>query len=137
MLLTGSFGIANMVVPAGGPKVVPTLVDFSNAASVTLDGQQIVSQGKIEYLQGVFIDNSANVNNLSLLMSTTNQLIICPKKSQGYFSIMVPDPPQIIASTTQLIFKFQCSFIIFQFNPPCGALHNERYGNDAFAANRS
>jgi hypothetical protein len=101
MLLTGTFGIANVVVPAGGPKCVPTFVDFSNAASVLLDGQAIVSQGKIEYLQGVFIDNSANVNKLSLTMSTTNQTIIAPAKSQGYYTIMVPDPPQIIAATVQ------------------------------------
>jgi hypothetical protein len=93
-----TFGIANMVVPQGGPKCVPLNVDFTAAAIVTLDGSQIVSQGKIEYLQGVFIDNSANVNNLSLTMSTTGQTLICPKKSQGYFSIMVPDPPQIQAN---------------------------------------
>jgi hypothetical protein len=99
MQLGATFGIANMVVPAGGPKCVPTLVDFTAVASVLLDGQQIVTQGKIEYLQGVFIDNSANLNNLSLTMSSTNQVLICPKKSQGYFSIMVPDPPQITAAT--------------------------------------
>ena len=99
MQLSNSFGIANVVVPSGGPKCVPANVDFTSVASVTLDGQQIVTQGKIEYLQGVFIDNSANPNNLTLTMSTTNQVIICPKQSQGYFSIMVPDPPQIIAAT--------------------------------------
>jgi hypothetical protein len=99
MQLGSTFGIANMVVPAGGPKCVPVNVDFTAVASVQLDGQQIVTQGRIEYLQGVFIDNSANINNLSLTMSTTNQVIICPKKSQGYFTIMVPDPPQIIAAT--------------------------------------
>lgn len=101
MQLGQTFGIANVVVPAGGPKCVPTFVDFSNAAQVLLDGQLIVTQGKIEYLQGVFIDNSANLNNLSLTMSTTQQIIICPKKSQGYFSIMVPDPPQMLAATIQ------------------------------------
>jgi hypothetical protein len=99
MFLNQTFGIANVVVPAGGPKVVPINVDFTVVASVNLDGQSIVSQGKIEYLQGVFIDNSANINNVSLTMSTTNQVIICPKKSQGYFSIMVPDPPVIVAAT--------------------------------------
>lgn len=99
MQLAGTFGIANVVVPAGGPKCVPVMVDFTGVASVLLDGQAIVSQGKIEYLQGVFIDNSSNINNLSLTMSTTNQVIICPKKSQGYFTIMVPDPPQIVAAT--------------------------------------
>lgn len=99
MQLGATFGIANVVVPAGGPKCVPTNVDFTAVASVMLDGQQIVSQGRIEYLQGVFIDNSANINNISLTMSSTNQVIICPKKSQGYFTIMVPDPPQIVAAT--------------------------------------
>ena len=101
MQLGATFGIANVVVPAGGPKCVPTNVDFSNAAQVVLDGQQIVQNGRIEYLQGVFVDNSANVNNLSLTMSTTGQVIIVPKQSQGYFSIMVPDPPQIVAATVQ------------------------------------
>jgi len=100
MQLGQTFGIANMVVPAGGPKCVPINVDFTAVAQVLIDGQQIVTQGKIEYLQGVFIDNSANLNNVSLTMSTTGQVIICPKKSQGYFSIMVPDPPQIIGNTT-------------------------------------
>lgn len=100
MILGQTFGIANVVVPAGGPKVVPALVDFSNNAQVLLDGSAIVQGGKIEYLQGVFVDNSANLNNLSLQMSTTNQTIIVPKKSQGYFAIMAPDPPQILAMTT-------------------------------------
>lgn len=99
MFLGPTYGVANVVVPAGGPKVVPVNVDFTSVASVLLDGQGIVSQGKIEYLQGVFIDNSANINNLTLTMSTTNQVIMCPKKSQGYFTIMVPDPPQMIAAT--------------------------------------
>lgn len=99
-MMNTAFGIANVIVPAGGPKCVPTSVDFSNNAEVLLDGSQIVQQGKIEYLQGVFIDNSSNNNPLSLTMSTTNQTIICPPKSQGYFAIMVPDPPQIVAKTT-------------------------------------
>lgn len=102
MILGTTFGIANVVVPAGGPKCVPTNVDFSTSADVNLDGQQIVSQGKIEYLQGVFVDNSANLNTLVLTMSTTGQQIKVAPKTQGYFAIMVPDPPQINAHTTQL-----------------------------------
>lgn len=102
MQLGSTFGIANVVVPAGGPKCVGVNVDFSTSADVLLDGTQIVTQGKIEYLQGVFVDNSANLNNLTLTMSTTGQQLIVPKKSQGYFAIMVPDPPQINAHTTIL-----------------------------------
>lgn len=102
MLLGATFGIANMVVPSGGPKCVPVLgLDFSNNASILLDGTQIVQQGKIEYIQGVYIDNSSNANPLSLTMSTTGQVITAKAHTQGYYSLMVPDPPQITAQTTQ------------------------------------
>jgi len=99
MQASQTFGIANVVVPAGGPKVVPVTVDFTVNPSVLIDAQNLVSSGKIEYLQGVYIDNSGNVNAVSLTMSTTNQIITCPARSQGYFSIMVPDPPQMTANT--------------------------------------
>lgn len=101
MQLGNTFGIANVVVPAGGPKCVPTFVDFTNAAQVTVDGVQLVTQGKIEYLQGVYIDNSTNLNNLSIQMSSTNQIITAKARTQGYYAIMVPDPPQMIVSTNQ------------------------------------
>ena len=48
MQLGATFGIANVVVPAGGPKCVPTNVDFSNAAQAVLDGQQTVQKGRKE-----------------------------------------------------------------------------------------
>jgi len=99
MQASQTFGIANVVVPAGGPKVVPVTVDFTVNPQVLIDAQNLVSSGKIEYLQGVYIDNSGNVNAVSLTMSTTNQIITCPARSQGYFAIMVPDPPQMYANT--------------------------------------
>jgi hypothetical protein len=99
MQLGQTYGIANVVVPAGGPKCVPINVDFTANGQVIIDGSLLVSQGKIEYLQGVFIDNSLNNNSVSLTMSTTNQKITCPSLAQGYFSIMVPDPPQLIGIT--------------------------------------
>lgn len=99
--VNGAFGIANMVVPAGGPKIIPINVDFTAVSQLTIDGTQVVNQGKIEYLQGVYIDNSANLNPLSLTMSTTGQVITAKKQTQGYYPILVPNPPQIIAATTQ------------------------------------
>lgn len=94
-----AFGIANVVVPGGGPKCIPINVDFTGVAVVNIDGQQVIAQGKIEYLQGVYIDNSLNANKLTLTMSTTNQVITAPPNSCGYYSIMVPDPPQLVAQT--------------------------------------
>lgn len=99
--LQTAFAIANVIVPKGGPKVIPTALDFSNAAEISMDGELIVSQGGIEYIQGVFIDNADNPDKFSLNMEGVNQRIVCPANSQGYFSIMATNPPKMIASTVQ------------------------------------
>jgi hypothetical protein len=95
------FGVANIVVPKEGPKVGLCTADFSNAAQVEIDGQLAVDSGKISYIQGVYIDNSKNANPITLTMSTTNQIISCPAGYQGYFTILCPNDPTILAQTTQ------------------------------------
>lgn len=101
MQLGPTFGIANVIVPSGGPKAVSNVIDFSNSADVELSGEAIVSQGKIEYLQGVYIDNADNVDPFVLTIVGTNQRITCKGKTQGYFSILCPNPPDMNAHTTQ------------------------------------
>lgn len=96
-----SIGINNVMIPKGGPKVVPTNLDFSTVAQIDIDGEPIVSQGKIEFLQGVFIDNADNLDKFTLTMNVTGERIICPPQSQGYFTILQPNPPKMLAGTTQ------------------------------------
>lgn len=95
------YGINNVIIPKNGPATIPAVLDFRNTAEIVIDGELVVSTGKIEYLQGVFIDNADNADALTLTMGTTGQRIICPPLSQGYFSIMVPNPPRIVAETPQ------------------------------------
>lgn len=100
--LAGTFGVNNAIIPRGGPKVVRAILDFSNVAEILIDGQQIVSEGKIEYLQGFYVDNADNDVAISFTMSATNQRIIVPARAQGYYSMLIPNEPKIIAEMPQL-----------------------------------
>jgi hypothetical protein len=95
------FGINNVIIPKGGPAIVPCRLDFTNTARILIDGEQVVANGKIEFLQGVFIDNADNVDALTFTIQTTDQRLICPPRSQGYFAILTANPPRIIAETPQ------------------------------------
>jgi hypothetical protein len=109
------FGVNNIMVPKGGPATIPALLDFTNASEVEIDGEIVISNGKIEYLQGVYIDNADNADALKLTMNTTGQRIVCPPNSQGYFAIMAPNPPKILATTPQGASK---KISVFFYNVP-------------------
>lgn len=100
--LSGVYGANNVLIPKGGPKVVGANLDFSTVAEILIDGQQIVSQGQIEFLQGMFVDNADNGVSVSFEMSTTGQRLVIPARAQGYFAILVPNEPRIIARMSQL-----------------------------------
>ncbi len=100
-LLNVGMSISNVIVPKGGPKAVPAILDFNNTAKIELDGQQVIDAGQIEYLQGVFIDNADNPTAFTLEISGLNQRIVCPPNKQGYFAIMAVNPPKMTAKTTQ------------------------------------
>lgn len=101
MELGFAYGIANMVVPASGPKAIPLTLDFSATAQINIDSSQVIQNGVIEYLQGVFIDNSANATAFKLTMNGTGQIIVAPPNSQGYYMILCPNTPQLVANGTQ------------------------------------
>jgi hypothetical protein len=97
---TNAYQIANVVIPRGGPKAVPLNMDFSSATEQDVDLSQLVEQARIEYVQTVFIDNADNAAAVTLKTTLTNQRIICPAHSQGYFSILQPNNPVMNFSTT-------------------------------------
>lgn len=100
--LAGVFGVNNAIIPRNGPKVARAVLDFSNAAEILIDGEQIVSLGQIEYIQGFFCDNSANDVSITFTMSTTGQKIVVAPNTQGYYSLLIPNNPKIVAEMPQL-----------------------------------
>lgn len=95
-----AYPISNVIVPQGGPKSVPCSADFTNAGSISIDGQAIIDAHAIEFIQGVFIDNSANAVPFSLTTNTIQTITVGPN-SQGYYPILVQNPPKMTATCEQ------------------------------------
>lgn len=113
-----SFGIANVIIPRGGPKTVPLNMNFNGTdGTFAVDGTALVQGGKIEYIQTVYIDNSQNANPLTMIVDLTNQRIIAPAHSQGYYSILAPNPPKFNFSTTAGNFIVPVQFLNVPVQP--------------------
>lgn len=98
---TFAYPIANVIVPSGGPKCVPAVADFTNTPTYDIDGQQIIDQHQMEYIQGVYIDNADNAVPVTLICGGTNQRVVCGSNMQGFFPLLVQTPPKFTISTVQ------------------------------------
>lgn len=114
--VSNDFPIMNGMVPKEGPKAIPVLCQFGTTQSFTIDFQNVQSRGVINSIQTVFIDNSGNTKSITLTDTATTQEIICPGNSQGYFPIMVPNPPVFTAVSTGTA-NVQIIFMNVQINP--------------------
>jgi len=97
---TFAYPIANVIVPSGGPKTVPAVADFTTIPLYDVDGQQMIDSHAMEYIQGVFVDNSASTAALTILCGGTGQKIVVGPNMQGYFPLLVQSPPKFTLSMT-------------------------------------
>lgn len=95
----GSIRTRNGREPNRDPQATQITFDFSANPNwqVTLSMQQ--ARGYTGEPQGMFVDNSGSGQPLTILIQTTNQQIICPAASQGFFPIFAPEPTNILASS--------------------------------------
>lgn len=96
------FGVSNVVIPKEGPISVPVVLDFSADGTAELQGLLITQSEAISQIQGVYIDNADNPEALTLTVNTTRQRIIAPANSQGFYSLMTINPPDMVAETVAL-----------------------------------
>jgi len=82
-----------------GPLAIPMLADLSAATSFDIDLSAWQEQKLIDFINGVYIDNADNGSAVDLICNGTNQKVICPANSQGYFTLMIPNPPTFRAET--------------------------------------
>jgi hypothetical protein len=92
--------VYNGAVPQEGPKVIPYPLVFLSNSSQEIDLTNYHQLGKFSGIQTVFIDNSANAVPFQLVMYATNEKIICPANSQGYFPILLTSTLRLTASMT-------------------------------------
>lgn len=90
--------IFNGLAPTELPKCVPVTVDFTLQASWTIDLSIAQDQGRLAFVQSVFVDNSGNSAILSLTCSITGQTIQVPANAQGYFPLLATDAWQFTVS---------------------------------------
>lgn len=77
-----------------GRQAIHVLIDFSLGTTYQLDLSQIQSQAKLDSVQTLYVDNSANTGTITITMEgVTQQSIILPPNSQGYFPVLQGNPP--------------------------------------------
>lgn len=97
---TSILGGFNTRTPAGGPKVLPVRLDFTSSQAINVDLGQVNTLGKIGFVQSAYIDNSGNTASLTLVGSLLGQKIIVPAGAQMFTPLLLPNPPQMVASST-------------------------------------
>jgi hypothetical protein len=88
--------IVNQQVPDDGPKAIPLLLDFTASAQYNLDLTNQQQQGKISMIQSIYVDLSGNASNdLTITMPISGQVIVAKAGTQGYYSVLCPNPPRL------------------------------------------
>lgn len=85
--------------PEGRVKSLPVYMDMTLNVAVSINMEVTASRGVIDFIQSVYIDNSENAGVFTLQI-VAGQKITVPPRHQGYFPIMVPNPPNFTALST-------------------------------------
>lgn len=92
---SAKFDVNNMVLPGKGPVTIPQSLDFSTNAIVDLDFTEIIRNGWVDFLSGVYINNSGHANVLTIECNGTNQITKFPANSSGYLPLFISDTPKL------------------------------------------
>lgn len=90
------FGFA----PRKGPRAMPLTLDFSAASSVEVDLMLAQTEDRLEWVQSVYVDNSANTASVSITSAITGQTLTWGAGYQGYLPFMCPNHPKFTATSS-------------------------------------
>lgn len=93
--------VFNMTLPPEGPTVVPQALEFDGSNDIQdLDLTQLVNNGTISYISGVFIDTLGGGNGgaVQLENRVTGQRVQLSDLSIAQFPLFVPNPPTFRAT---------------------------------------
>lgn len=97
-----TFPIGNGFAPSiaeGGPKCVVVPLDFTTDNTIEIDFTQIQTAGALSFVQSIWVDNSANANDLTLTFDQTGQAIVVPATAQGIYPVIAPISAKCLAVT--------------------------------------
>jgi hypothetical protein len=98
--LKTSFPVFNGFAPKEGPKALPIAFDFSSVSSMEVDLFTENTNGVIQYVQSVYVDNSLNPNDLEIRFPSTLQKIVIPATAQGVWPVFSIDQVRLTISST-------------------------------------
>lgn len=92
--------VSNMTQSSKGPLAVPISPDWTVQQSYLVDLSIQNQFGTIDMVQTLFMDNSQSSAPLYAVNAVSQQTIICPAKSQGYFPFLCPQPSRFTLMST-------------------------------------
>lgn len=87
----------NQYVPDEGPKGIPLFLSFTDGTTneFDLDLEQWQSQGWLSMVQCIYIDMSQATSPLTVSLAGGFQNIVAKVNTQGYYSVLCPNPVKI------------------------------------------
>jgi hypothetical protein len=115
--MNNKVNVFNMTLPAEGPVTVPVNQNMADALEYEIDLTQMIEAKWVSYFSGVYIDNSANDQPLTILVNSTYQSVTFPANKQGWVPLLVPNPPVFTLSQAVLGGLVKLQFVNFPVWP--------------------
>lgn len=91
--------VFNQTQAKGGPKAVPLKLDFSVQDSYLIDLSTLNAFNTLEFVQTVFVDNADNSSPVIIYNGVSQQRLVIPANSQGYYPFLCPNPGRFTIAT--------------------------------------
>jgi len=105
----GRFSFNGMTLPSIGPIDVPFPALLTAGEEFEIDCSQLIDNNWLDFISGVYIDNTENDGNLIVRCNGTQQRFPFPATYAGYVPLMVTNPTKIYVTSTEtanVIFHF-------------------------------
>jgi hypothetical protein len=91
-----------------GQLSIPVVLDFVTSQSWTIDLTSSELQDAFDRIETIYVDNSANLQQLFIICGATGQVLVVPPNSCAYLPMLQPNPSQFdVTSTGALVVTIQ------------------------------
>lgn len=84
-----------MTLPEKGPIAIPDEWTFADGVKTEVDLTQLIENGWLDFVSGVYFDNTENDGYMVLECVGTIQKFYLPAKASGYVPLLLPNPPKV------------------------------------------
>lgn len=108
-------------LPCGDSKSIRFDMDFAATDSFEIDFTLSIQQKQIDSLQSVFIDNTQNASDFSVVTGALGQRLTVPAGGMAYLPIIAPNPAKLTCTasaggsnlTTMIVNNFPTPTIVW------------------------